>query len=74
MSDHIPTDDRTAARAHYERSRRDFLAVCARMSVAVPPAVMLLASAPDALASTGGRPANTPPFSTPPVNTPPNRR
>ena len=58
MSDDTTRDADEAAETTdtYERSRRDFLELCARMSVTVPPAVMLLASSREALASHGAAP------------------
>ena len=49
-----PTAADPTPRDSYDRSRRDFLDTCAKLSVALPPAVALLASSPHALAS-GGR-------------------
>ena len=37
----------------FQQSRRDFLDLCGRMSISVPPAIMLLASSRQALASHG---------------------
>jgi len=62
------------ARQDYDRSRRAFLDLCTRMSVSVPPAVLLLASSREALASHGagedhrGPPPGRgrPPFAGPP--------
>jgi hypothetical protein len=45
----------TAEHAAHDRSRREFTELCARMSLTVPPAVMLLASSDEALASIGAR-------------------
>lgn len=45
----------SAAHAAHDKSRREFAGLCARMSITLPPAVMLLASSDQALASIGAR-------------------
>lgn len=45
----------------FQQSRRDFLDLCGRMSISVPPAIVLLASSRQALASHGTH-TDTPSF------------